>query len=71
MCYGNQHALISFGFLTPEIVDFLQKIQRIVHNNVVSCRTMKIAFKMIDFIIQKILGTKLVYHLCINYKYIN
>lgn len=28
-----------FGFLTPKTIDLLQKMQRVIHNNVVSPKT--------------------------------
>ena len=36
VCYDNQHAFIlfafeTFGFLTPEVVDLLHKVQRVMH----------------------------------------
>ncbi|MCI10479.1 auxilin-like protein, partial [Trifolium medium] len=40
-CSDNQHTFIpfafeTFGFLTPEAVDILKRVQRVMHNNVVS-----------------------------------
>jgi hypothetical protein len=57
-CYDNQHAFIPFAFdtfelLTPDVVNLLQKIQKIMHNNIVSPRSMNVIFKMIGFAIQK------------------
>jgi len=40
-------------FLTPELVDILKRVHRVVHNNVMSLRFMNIVFKRIDFANQK------------------
>jgi hypothetical protein len=55
-CSENQHAFIpfvfnTFGFLVHEVVDILKRVQRVIHNNMVSSRSLNILFKMIDFII--------------------
>lgn len=54
----NQHIFISiafdtFGFLTPNVVELLNKIQRIIYNNVMSSKSIDIVFKIICFIIKK------------------
>jgi len=54
--YGNQRAFIPFAFdtfyfLTPDIVDILHRVQMIMHNNVMSHRSMNVVFTMIDFAI--------------------
>jgi hypothetical protein len=64
-CSDNQHTFIpfawdTFGFLTPDVVDLLQRVQKIMHNNIVSPRSMNIVFKMIDFVIQKELAAHVV-----------
>ena len=64
-CSDNQHAFIlfafdTFEFLAPDIVDLLQRVQKIMHNNIVSPRSMNIVFKMIDFVIQKELAAHVV-----------
>jgi hypothetical protein len=51
-CSDNQHAFIpfvfdTFGFPAPDVVDLLQKIQKIMHNNVVSPRSKNVVFKII------------------------
>ena len=56
----NQHAFISFAFdtfgsLSLETVDLLYRTQRVMHNNVMSHRSINILFMMIDFTIQKYL----------------
>jgi hypothetical protein len=38
----------------------LKKIQRVMHNNMVSPRSQDIVFKMIGFVIQKRLATQLI-----------
>jgi hypothetical protein len=64
-CSDNQHAFIpfafdTFGFLAPDAVDLLQRVQKIMHNNVVSPRSMDVVFKRIGFAIQKELAAQLV-----------
>jgi len=58
MCSDNQHAFIpfafdTFDFLAPEVVDLLRRVQMVMHNNVMSPRSMNIVFTRIDFAIQK------------------
>lgn len=54
-CYDNQHILFipfdfdTFGFLAPEVVDLLHRVQRVVHNNVLSSKFMNVVFT--DFVI--------------------
>lgn len=43
----------TFGFQAPQTVYLLQKVQRLMHNNVMSLKTIKRIFKRIDFTIQK------------------
>jgi hypothetical protein len=67
-CSENQHAFISFafdtfGFLTLEAVDILKRVQRVMHNNMVSPRSLDVVFKMIDFAIQKELAAQLIIRL--------
>ncbi|KAL6545127.1 hypothetical protein OROHE_009792 [Orobanche hederae] len=55
-CSDNQHAFIpfafdTFGFLSPEAVDLLQRVQRLMHSNVVSPRYTDVVFKKIGFAI--------------------
>jgi hypothetical protein len=57
-CSNNQHAFIlfafdTFGFLAPDAMNILKRVQRVMHNNVVSHRSQDIVFKRIDFAIQK------------------
>jgi hypothetical protein len=68
LCSDNQHAFISFAFdifefLAPDVGDLLQRVQKIMHNNVVSPRSMDIVFKRIGFVIHKGLAVQLVAHL--------
>jgi hypothetical protein len=54
----NQHAFIpflfdTFGFLAPDVVNMLKRVQRVMHNNVMSLRYLNIVFKRINFVIQK------------------
>jgi len=48
-CHDNQHAFISFvfytfGFLTLDVVDLLHRVQRIMHINVMTPRSMNVVF---------------------------
>ncbi|KAL6569651.1 hypothetical protein OROMI_014165 [Orobanche minor] len=63
-CMKNQHAFIpfafdTFGFLAPEAVDLLKRIQKVMHSNVMTPRSVDV-FKRIDFAIQKGLAAQLV-----------
>ena len=56
VCYDNQHAFIpfafdTFGFLAPEVVDLQQRVQKVMHSNVTSPRSMNVVFTIIDFAI--------------------
>ena len=64
-CSDNQHAFIpfafdTFGFLAPEVVDLLHRIQKVKHSNVISPRFMNVVFTRICFAIQKGLAAQLV-----------
>jgi len=64
-CSDNQHAFISFvfdtfGFLAPEAVDLLHRVQKIMRSNVMSPRSMNVVFTRIGFAIQKGLAAQLV-----------
>jgi hypothetical protein len=64
-CSGNQHAFISFafdtfGFLASEAVDLLHRVQRVMHSNIMSPRSMNVVFTRIGFAIQKGLAAQLV-----------
>jgi hypothetical protein len=67
-CSDNQHVFIpfafdTFGFLAPEVVDLLHRVQKVMHNNVMSLMSMNVVFTMIGFAIQKGLAAQLVAHL--------
>lgn len=55
-CSDKQHAFIlfvfgTFVFLAPKVVDLLHIIQMVMHNNIMSSRSMNVLFKRIDFAI--------------------
>jgi hypothetical protein len=54
MCSDNQHVFISFAFdifdfLAPEAVDLLKSIQKVMHGNVMSLRSMNAVFQRLSF----------------------
>ncbi|GJZ12752.1 hypothetical protein Tco_0547982 [Tanacetum coccineum] len=64
-CIENQHVFIpfvfdTFGFLAPEVVELLSRVQRFMHNNVMTSRITNVVFKCIGFAIQKGLAAQLV-----------
>jgi len=64
-CSDNQHALIpfafdTFGFLASEVVDLLHRVQRVMHSNVMSPRSMNVVFTRNGFAILKNLAVQLV-----------
>ena len=67
-CLENQHVFIpfafdAFGFLAPEAVELLGRVQRVMHNNVMMPRSMNVVFKRLGFAIQKGLAAQLVVRL--------
>jgi len=63
-CSDNQHAFIpfafdTFGFLAPKVVDLLHRVQRIMHINVMSPRSMNVVFTMIGCCL-------LTFYLCVS-----
>jgi len=57
-CFDNQHAFIlfafdTFGFLAPETVDILHRVQKVMYDNVMSHRSLNVVFTRISFVIQK------------------
>jgi hypothetical protein len=62
-------AFDTFGFLAPDAVNFLQRVQKIMHNNVVSLRSIDVVFKRIGFAIQKRLAAQLVVSLPFTHMY--
>ncbi|GJS42908.1 hypothetical protein Tco_0567951 [Tanacetum coccineum] len=64
-CIENQHVFISFafdtfGFLAPEAVELLSRVQRFTHINVMTPKSTNVVFKRIGFAIQKGLAAQLV-----------
>ncbi|KAL4564267.1 hypothetical protein LXL04_028325 [Taraxacum kok-saghyz] len=64
-CIENQHVFIpfvfdTFGFLAPEAVDLLNRVQRVMHSNVMTPKSMDVVFKRVGFAIQKWLAAQLV-----------
>nr|GEX69421.1 putative reverse transcriptase domain-containing protein [Tanacetum cinerariifolium] len=67
-CIENQHvftpfAFDTFGFLVPEAMELLSRVQRVMHNNVMTLKSADVIFKRIDFAMQKGLAAQLVAHL--------
>jgi len=67
-CSENQHAFIpfafdTFGFLAPEVVHLLHRVQKVMHSNVMSPRSMNVVFTRIGFAIQKGLAAQFVVRL--------
>ncbi|GJY73665.1 hypothetical protein Tco_0478096 [Tanacetum coccineum] len=64
-CIENQHVFIpfafdTFGFLAPEAVELLSRVQRVMHSNIMTPRSTDVVFKRIGFAIQKRLVAQLV-----------
>jgi len=57
------HAFDTFGFLAPEAVGLLHRVQKVMHSNVMSPRSMNVVFTRIGFAIQKGLAAHLVVRL--------
>nr|GEV05023.1 hypothetical protein [Tanacetum cinerariifolium] len=56
-CIENQHVFIpfafdTFGFLAPEALELLSRIQQVMHSNIMTPRSTDVAFKRIGFAIQ-------------------
>ncbi|GAU17410.1 hypothetical protein TSUD_232870 [Trifolium subterraneum] len=67
-CSDNQHVFIpfafdTFGFLAPEAVNLLKRVQKVMHSNVVSPRSRNVVFQRLGFAIQKGLAAQLVVRL--------
>lgn len=61
----NQHTFIpfafdTFGFLAPEAVELLNRVQRVMYCNVMTPRSIDVVFKRISFVIQKGVAAQLV-----------
>nr|GEY05566.1 putative reverse transcriptase domain-containing protein [Tanacetum cinerariifolium]GEY40717.1 putative reverse transcriptase domain-containing protein [Tanacetum cinerariifolium] len=64
-CIKNQHVFIlfafdTFGFLAPEAVKLLNRVQRVINSNVMTPRSTNVVFHRISFAIQKRLAAQLV-----------
>ncbi|GJT97742.1 hypothetical protein Tco_1093260 [Tanacetum coccineum] len=64
-CIKNQHvftpfAFDTFSFLAPEAVELLNKVERVMNNNVMTPRSTNVVFHQISFAIQKGLAAQLV-----------
>ncbi|GJY27321.1 hypothetical protein Tco_0402047 [Tanacetum coccineum] len=64
-CIENQHVFIpfafdTFGFLAPEAVELLTRVQRVMNSNVMTPRSINVVFTRIGFAIQKGLAAQLV-----------
>ncbi|GKA24093.1 hypothetical protein Tco_0710126 [Tanacetum coccineum] len=64
-CIENQHVFIlfafdTFGFLAPEAMELLSRVQRVMHSNIMTPRSTDVVFKRIGFAIQKRLAAQLV-----------
>jgi len=70
ICSDDQYSFTSLvfdtiNFVTPEVVDLIQKFEMIMYNNVVSPRTKDVIFKRICFFMHKGLMTRLV--ICLSF----
>ena len=70
-CVENQHVFLpfafdTFGFLPPDAVEVLKRVQRVLHGNVMSPRSSNVVFRRIGFAIQKGLAAQLVARLPSN-----
>ena len=64
-CSDNQLAFIpfafdTFGFLALEDVELLHRVQKVMHSNVMSPRSLNVVFTRIGFVIQKGLAAQLI-----------
>ncbi|GJW78979.1 glutamate receptor 2.8-like protein, partial [Tanacetum coccineum] len=64
-CIENQHVFIpfafdTFGFLAPEAVELLTRVQRVMNSNIMTPRSINVVFNRIGFAIQKGLAVQLV-----------
>jgi CRISPR/Cas system endoribonuclease Cas6 (RAMP superfamily) len=53
----------AFGFLASEAVNFLKRVQNVMHSNIMSPKSMNIVFQGLEFAIQKGLAAQLVIRL--------
>jgi hypothetical protein len=61
----NQHVFIpfefdTFGFLPLEVVNLLNRVQKVMHSNIVPPRYMNVMFQRLSFVIKKDLAAQLV-----------
>ena len=69
-CSDNQHVFIpfifdTFSFVAEEVVDLLHRVQRVMHINVMSSRSINRMFTRIDFVIQEGLAAQFV--VCLSF----
>ncbi|KAJ0552955.1 putative exostosin [Helianthus annuus] len=62
---NNEHMFIlfvfdTFGFLVPKVVDLLSRVQRVMHSNIMTPRSMDVVFKRLSFAIKKGVAVQLV-----------
>ncbi|GJU43204.1 hypothetical protein Tco_1200470 [Tanacetum coccineum] len=67
-CIENQHVFIpfafdTFGFLAPEAVELLTRVQHVINTNVMTHRSTNVVFNRIGFARQKGLAAQLVVRL--------
>jgi hypothetical protein len=53
----------TFGFLASDAVNILKKLQRVMHNNAISSKSLDVVFKRICFTIKKKISNELIVHL--------
>jgi uncharacterized membrane protein YadS len=61
-------AFETFDFLAPEAVNLLKRIQKVLHSNIMSPKSMNVVFQRLGFTIQKGLAAQLV--VCLFYSYV-
>jgi hypothetical protein len=65
MCSDNQQIFTQFAFnifalLIQVVVNLLKRVQKVMHSNVVSLRSMDVGFQILGFAVQKGLAAQLV-----------
>ncbi|KAL6514241.1 hypothetical protein OROHE_019228 [Orobanche hederae] len=70
-CHENGHAFIpfafdTFGFLPPDAVGLLKRVQKVMHNNVMTPGSREFVFHRLGFAIQKGLAAQLVARLPVS-----
>jgi uncharacterized membrane protein YadS len=56
-------AFETFDFLAPEAVNLLKRIQKVLHSNIMSPKSMNVVFQRLSFVVQKGLAAQLAFHL--------